>query len=116
MTVYRPLGARLLVDPITTTLSLEERARLAGLEIVVEQENRPKPTQGRVIALGSDPLLQEEVKVGDIVFFGPYAGHDVVLEGVTFRQLEHQEVTGIMPASPEPESEPEEVVPEEKRP
>lgn len=103
MSQYRPLGARLLVDPIVTTLSLEERARRAGLEIVVEQENRPRPTMGRVIAIGSDPLLREEVKVGDIVYFGPHAGHDVVLQDHTYRQIEHQEVTGIQSESPEKE-------------
>jgi co-chaperonin GroES (HSP10) len=93
---YRPLGARLLVEPIITTLSLEERAAQAGLEIVVEHENRPRPTQGRVVALGSDPLLREEVKEGNIVFFHPYSGSEVTLVGKTYRQLEHTEVTGVM--------------------
>ena len=93
---YRPLGARLLVEPIITTLSLEERAAQAGLEIVVEHDNRPRPTQGRVIALGSDPLLREEIKEGDIVFFHPYDGSEVTLAGVTYRQLEHQMITGVM--------------------
>lgn len=93
---YKPLGARLLVDPIITTVSLEKRAELAGIEIVLEQDNVPKPTQGRVIALGSDPILQEEVKVGDVVFFNWHSGHEVWLEGKCFRQLEHQEVTGVL--------------------
>ena len=93
---YKPLGARLLVDPIITTVSLEKRAELAGLEIVLEQENIPKPTQGRVIALGSDPLMHEEIKIGDTVFFSWHSGHDVVLDGKTFRQLEHQDITAVM--------------------
>jgi len=105
---YKPLGARLLVQPIVTTLSLEERARNAGLEIVVEQENRPMPTQGVVVAVGSDPLLQEEIKRGDLVFFNKHAGHDVELEGQSYRQLEHQEVTGVVQESDleEPQSRP----------
>ena len=85
-----------MVEPIITTVSLEERAKAAGLEIILEQENIPAPTQGRVIALGSDPLLREEIKEGSIVFFSRYAGHDVILAGVTYRQLEHQEVTGVI--------------------
>jgi len=100
---YKPLGARLLVDPIVTTLSLEERARRAigpnapnGLEIVVEHDNRPRPTQGKVIALGPDPLLHEQIKEGDIVFFHHYSGHEVTLEGVTYRVLELPEITGVM--------------------
>jgi chaperonin GroES len=93
---YKPLGARLLVEPIITTLSLEERAKVAGLEIVIEHDNRPRPTQGRVIALGSDPLLREEIKEGDLVFYAPYSGNEVTLEGKTYRQLEHQDITGVM--------------------
>jgi co-chaperonin GroES (HSP10) len=93
---YKPLGARLLVEPIITTLTLEERARRAGFEIVLEQDNRPKPTIGKILQLGSDPLMNEELKIGDIVFFNWHSGHDVTLGGVIFRQLEHSEVTGVM--------------------
>lgn len=103
---YKPLGPRLLVEPIITTLSLEERASQAGLEIVLEQENRPLPTQGKVIALGSDPLLREEIKEGDIVFFEKFSGHDVTLAGRTYRQLLHQEVTGVISAEPTAASSP----------
>jgi co-chaperonin GroES (HSP10) len=99
--VYKPIGARLLVDPIITTVSLEKRAEIAGLYIVLEEDNVPKPTQGRVVALGSDPLLQEEIRVGDVAFFHWAAGHEVNLEGRTFRQLELSEVTGVMTPSEE---------------
>jgi co-chaperonin GroES (HSP10) len=84
------------VEPIITTLTLEERARKAGLEIVVERDNVPKPTVGKVIALGGDPLMNEEIKEGNVVFFHWHAGHDVTFAGVTYRQLEHPEVTGVM--------------------
>lgn len=103
---YKPLGPRLLVEPIITTLSLEERATQAGLEIVLENDNRPLPTQGKVIALGSDPLLREEIREGDIVFFEKYSGHDVTLAGRTYRQLLHQEVTGVMQEEIKTSSEP----------
>lgn len=93
---YKPLGPRLLVEPIITTLSLEERARRAGLEIVVESDNRPRPTQGTIVALGSDPLMHEQMKVGDVVFFAPYSGNEVTLEGKVYRQLELQDVTGVL--------------------
>lgn len=93
---FKPLGARLLVEPIITTLSLEERAKNAGLEIVVEHDNRPRPTQGKVIALGPDPLLREQIKEGDLVFFAPYAGNEVTLSGVSYRQLELPDVTGVI--------------------
>lgn len=93
---YKPLGARLLVEPLVTTLSLEERAKNAGLEIVVEHDNRPRPTQGIVIALGPDSLMREQIKEGDTVFFAPYAGSNVTLLGKEYRQLEYPEITGVM--------------------
>lgn len=93
---YKPLGARLLVDPIITTVTLEERAKQAGLELVLEHENIPRPTQGRVIALGSDPFLHEQIKVGDIVMFHHLSGHDVTLTGITYRQLELTDITGVL--------------------
>jgi len=102
MKVRKILGARLLVDPIITTLSLEQRAANAGLEIVVENENRPRPTMGRVVAVGTDPLLREEIKVGDIVSFMSYAGHDTTLEGHVFRTLEFQDITMVESDVPTP--------------
>lgn len=100
---FKPLGARVLVKDIITTLSLEERAERAGLHVVIEQENRPRPTQGRVIALGSDPILHDNIKIGDVLFFNPHAGHEVVLEDQVFRMLEWIEITSVM--SEEPQSE-----------
>lgn len=99
--VFKPFGARLLVDPIITTVSLEKRAEMAGLHVVLEDDNVPAPTQGRVVALGSDPFLQEQVKVGDIVFFHHHSGHDVTLEGRVFHELDISEITGIMQEVPE---------------
>lgn len=93
---YKPLGARLLVEPIITTLSLEERGARVGLEVIVENDNRPRPTTGKVVALGSDPLMRELIKEGDIVFFHPYDGSDVTLAGVVYRQLELPMINGVM--------------------
>lgn len=92
---FKTLGARLLVKDIITTLSLEERAKKAGIEIVIEEDNRPRNTSGRVVGIGSDPLLNEEIHVGDIVHFAPYSGKSVFVEGEEFRSLEHQEVEHV---------------------
>jgi len=91
---YTPKGARVLVEDIITSLSLEERAQRAGLEIVVENENRPLPTMGKVVALGSDPMVHEDYKEGDVVFFDKHAGREVILKGKSFRSLEIQEIIG----------------------
>lgn len=92
---YRPKGARVLVEDIIQTLSLEERAARAGLEIVVESENKPKCTMGKIVALGSDPLAHEEYKVGDVVFFKWHSGTKITLQDREYRSLELQEIEGV---------------------
>ena len=92
--MYTPMGARLLVDDIESTVSLEERGKQVGITVIVNQQNRPKVTQGRVIALGDDPMTQARFKVGDIVMFNHLAGVETWIEGRRFRTLEEQEITG----------------------
>lgn len=96
--VSRPMGARVLVDDIVTTLSVEERARriqapgCPPMEAVVAEDQRPRNTEGRVIAVGSDPFVQEQVNVGDKVSFSYLDGTFVYIDGVRFRSLEFQQI------------------------
>lgn len=88
------MGARLLVSEIITSLSLEERGARAGLTVIVETDNRPTPTTGKIEALGSDPIFKDEdIQIGDIVFYGPHAGTVHTIEGHEFKMLEFQEIT-----------------------
>ncbi len=75
---------------------LTERAKKAGLVPVVYEINKPKPTSGTVVALGTDPFVQEHVKVGDVVMFSRHAGVITTVEGEQFRTLEFNEITGII--------------------
>lgn len=96
--ISRPLGPRVLLDDIITTLSVEERARriqapgCPPMEAVIAETERPKATQGRVIAVGSDPFVQEQISVGDIVSFSYLDGTFVYIDGVRFRSLEFQQI------------------------
>jgi co-chaperonin GroES (HSP10) len=93
--VFKPMGARLLVQEIITTLSLEERGKRAGLTVIVESDNRPPASTGTVVALGSDPIFEGNVKEGDVVHFHPRAGYEQHLEGKQYRMLEWQEITAV---------------------
>jgi co-chaperonin GroES (HSP10) len=90
--VSRPMGARIIVDDIITSLSVEKRAEAAGLVAVVADKERPRNTEGRVIAVGPDPLVQENVNVGDKVSFSYLDGTFVYIDGVRFRSLEFQQI------------------------
>lgn len=94
-TIGRVIGARVLVKDITPIDELSARAKASGLHIVAYEQNIPKPTEGIVLAIGSDPLVQEEVQIGDHIFFSKFAGHNVYEEGKEFRSVELQEITRV---------------------
>lgn len=87
-----PIGNRILVDTIEPVVEVEERARKAGLFVAVYDHNRPKPTEGIVVAIGSDPMVQEHFQLGDHVTFSKFSGSEIQVEGKTYRQLDFQEV------------------------
>ena len=91
-----PVGARLWVELITPEDELQQRAEKAGLKLATYDYNKPRPTTGKVVALGQDPLVHEMIQLGDVVFFSRHAGHEIQLEGRTLRSLELQEITAVV--------------------
>jgi len=73
----RPLHDRVIVR------REEEEAKTAG-GILLPGSAQEKPNQGEVVAVGSGRILDNgdvravDVKVGDKVVFGKYAGHDTI--------------------------------------
>jgi co-chaperonin GroES (HSP10) len=95
-----PLGARVLVTDLEPEASLVKRGQAAGLHVVVLEENAPKPTSGKVEAVGSDPLIQELIQVGDVVLFSKHAGLEVQIEGKSYRSLELREIAHVVKPDP----------------
>lgn len=83
---FQPLGARVLVKPIE-----EDERTPSGLYI--PQTAREKPMRGEVRAVGPGTDLEDgtrrpvEVKVGDTILYGKYAGTEIRLEGVSGETL-----------------------------
>ena len=92
---FRPLHDHVLVKRI------EEEEKTEG-GIVLPDTAKEKPQQGRVIAVGSGKLLENgervplEVKEGDRVIFGKYAGNDVKLAGEDYLILREDEILAIL--------------------
>src|SRR4029077_5898975 len=101
-----PLGARVLVTDLEPEVSIKKRAEAAGLYAVIADENVPKPTSGKVEAIGSDPLTQELISVGDTVLFGRNAGIMVQIEGREYRSLELREIAHVIKPDLAPLSQP----------
>ena len=73
---------RPLHDRVVVRRKEEEETSAGG--IVLPGSAKEKPNQGEVIAVGSGKILDNgesrpvDVKVGDVVVFGKYAGSDTI--------------------------------------
>jgi chaperonin GroES len=91
----RPLYDRIIVKRVD-----QEKQTASG--IVIPDSAKEKPEQGEVVAVGSGRLLQDgsirplQVKTGEIVLFGKYAGQTVKLDGVEYLVLKEEDVLGII--------------------
>jgi chaperonin GroES len=91
----KPLYDRVLVKRI------EESEQKRG-GIIIPDTAKEKPMEGKVIAVGSGRLEKDgsrsklEVKVGDRVLFGKYAGQEIKIDDREHVILKEDEVLGII--------------------
>ena len=90
----RPLSTKIVV-----TQSEEEEKSAGG--ILLPDAAKKKPTEGRVIAVGSGRILDDgkvvplAVKVGDTVVYSRYGGTEVKLEGKDYVILDEDQVYAV---------------------
>ena len=91
----KPLYDRILVKRI------EEKEQKRGA-IIIPDTAKEKPMEGKVIAVGAGALNKEgkrtplDVKVGDRILFGKYAGTEVKIDDDEHVILREDEVLGIL--------------------
>ena len=91
MTSIQPLDDRIVIEV------LEAEERTAG-GIVLPDTAKEKPQRGKVTAVGAGRLLKNgkrapiQLKVGDQILFGKYAGTEVTIDTVEFKILRENEV------------------------
>lgn len=91
----RPLYDRVVIKRV-------EQQRKTASGIVIPDTATEKPEQGEVVAVGSGKVLQDgtvralEVKVGDQVLFGKYAGQTVKIDGEELLVMREDDVMGIV--------------------
>lgn len=90
----KPLGDRVLVEV------LEAEGKTKG-GIILPDTAKEEKTEGKVIAVGSGKVLESgkiqpvEVKKGDKVIFGKYAGDEIIIDGVKHKVLKETEILAI---------------------
>jgi chaperonin GroES len=91
----RPLRDRILVERVE-----EQEQRVGG--IIIPDTAKEKPQQGRVVAVGKGRVNDKgevfplDVKEGDTVLFGKYAGTEIKIEGKEYLIVREDEVLGIV--------------------
>ncbi len=91
----RPLHDRVLVR------RMEEETMSAG-GIVLPGSATEKPNQGTVIAAGKGRILESgdvrpmDVKEGDMILFGQYAGTEVKVDGETLIMMREEDIMGVI--------------------
>ncbi len=92
---FQPLYDRVAVEP------LEQEEKTSG-GIIIPDSAKEKPLEGKVVATGKgvrkdngdfSPL---EVKVGDIVLYGKWAGTEVKIDGKNLMIMKESDIMGII--------------------
>ncbi len=91
----RPLQDRIVVRRVQ-----EEEKTKGG--IIIPDSAKEKPIEGEVIAVGSGKVLEGgkvqalDVKKGDRILFGKYAGTEIKIDGIEHLILREEEVLGVI--------------------
>ncbi len=91
----RPLHDRVLVKRST-----EEEKSKGG--IIIPDTAKEKPVQGEVIAVGSGRVTEDgkirplDVKKGDKILFGKYAGTEIKVNGDEYLMMREEDILGVI--------------------
>lgn len=94
------IGVRPLHDRILVRRMAEEEKTAGGLYI--PDTAKEKPSKGEVVAAGKGRLTEDgktlplDVKVGDKVLFGKYAGTELKLNGNEYLMMREEDILGIV--------------------
>jgi chaperonin GroES len=92
---FVPLHDRILVRRVE-----EQETTKAGL--IIPDTAKDKPQEGEVLAIGKGKAKEDgkviplDVKKGDRILFGKYAGTEVVLDGDEHLIMREDEVLGVL--------------------
>lgn len=90
----KPLGDKLLVE----VLEAEEKTK-GG--IILPDTAKEEKTEGKVLSVGPGKVLESgkiqplEVKSGDKVIFGKYAGDELLIDGKKCKILKESEILAV---------------------
>ncbi|BCS55220.1 10 kDa chaperonin [Geobacter sp. SVR] len=91
----RPLQDRIIVKRV------EEETKTAG-GIFIPETAKEKPQRGEIVAVGNGKKTEDgkvlplDVKVGDKVLFGKYAGTEVKVDGNDYLMMREDDILAVI--------------------
>ena len=91
----RPLQDRIIVKRV------EEETKTAG-GLFIPETAKEKPQRGEIVAAGNGKKTEDgkvlplDVKVGDIVLFGKYAGTEVKVDGNDYLMMREDDILAVI--------------------
>ncbi|MCI7177630.1 MAG: co-chaperone GroES [Bacteroidales bacterium] len=88
--MIKPLADRVVVEP-------KEAETKTASGLYIPDTAKEKPQQGTVIAVGPGTKdVEMEVKVGDVVLYGKYAGTEVSFEDKKYLIMKQSDILAII--------------------
>lgn len=91
----RPLQDRIIVKRV------EEESKTAG-GLFIPETAKEKPQRGQIVATGNGKKTEDgkvlplDVKVGDVVLFGKYAGTEIKVDGDDYLMMREDDILAVV--------------------
>jgi len=91
----RPLQDRIIVKRV------EEETKTAG-GLFIPETAKEKPQRGKIVAAGNGKKTEDgkvmplDVKIGDVVLFGKYAGTEVKVDGEDYLMMREDDILAVV--------------------
>ncbi len=85
----KPLDDRVLIEQI------EEDEQKVGT-IIIPDSAKEKPRMGKVIAVGTDEDLQENIKEGDKIIYSKYSGDEISVDDKEYLIIQRGDILAII--------------------
>ena len=87
----QPLDDRVLIEK-----AQDDGEHKVGSIIIPETATKEKPTMGKVVAVGTDEELKENVKKGDTIIYSKYAGDEIKVDDKEYMIIQRGDILAIV--------------------
>ena len=86
----KPLADRVVVEP-------KEAEEKTASGLIIPDSAKEKPQKGKIVAAGPGTKDEKmEVKIGDIVLYGKYAGTEISIDGKDYLIMRQSDILAIV--------------------